>query len=101
RHMDQHYRSLQFTARTLIVRRSPAGAVERFFFPFEVQIMDSVSHASNMVGKSNHAAYRERQREDARKRVFPWLRGSARVLAGRSDNASHGESTRAGEEPVP
>jgi uncharacterized protein (TIGR04562 family) len=101
RHTDQHYRSLQFTARILIVRRSPEGVVERFFFPFEVQIMDSVSHARNMVGKSNHAAYRERQRDDARKRVFPWLRGSGRVLPGRRDNASHGESTGTGEEPVP
>lgn len=71
---DQHYRSIQFTARILIVRELENGLVERFFFPFEVQIMDQKAYERNMVGKSNHAAYRERQRIDARRRVFPWAR---------------------------
>ncbi len=71
---DQQYRSLQFTARILIVRKAPDGVVDRYFFPFEVQIMDQSAWERNMVGKSNHAAYRERQRGDARRRVFPWLR---------------------------
>ncbi len=71
---DQHYKSLQFTARVLIVRQTEDGLVERFFFPFEVQIMDHKAYERNMVGKSNHAAYRDRQRLDARRRVFPWAR---------------------------
>lgn len=71
---DQHYKSLQFTARILIVRELENGLLERFFFPFEVQVMDHKAYERNMVGKSNHAAYRERQRLDARRRVFPWAR---------------------------
>ncbi len=71
---DEHYRSIQFTTRVMITRKTDAGDVERFFFPFEIQVMDEQAYRRNIVGKSNHQAYRERQRDAARHRVFPWLR---------------------------
>lgn len=72
---DEHYRSIQFTTRVMVSRKEGDGHVDRFFFPFELQIMDEQAYRKNMVGKSNHLAYRERQRDAARRRVFPWLRG--------------------------
>ena len=72
---DQLYRSIQFTARILVSRKVKAGhPIERFFFPFEIQIMDLEAYRHNIVGKSNHRDYRQRQRIDARRRVFPWAR---------------------------
>jgi len=81
---DEQYKSLQFTARILIVQKSSAGVVDRYFFPFEVQIMDYPAFERNMFGKSNHKDYRERQRSDARKRVFPWLRQGKPQAAGKA-----------------
>ncbi|MBU6430646.1 MAG: TIGR04552 family protein, partial [Cyanobacteria bacterium REEB65] len=78
---DEHYRSVQFTTRIMISRKDDAGTVERYFFPFELQIMDEQAYRRNMVGKSNHQAYRDRQREAARRRVFPWLRSPSGALS--------------------
>lgn len=68
---DPDRRALQFTARVLI-RHETQGSVERFFFPFEVQILDKTSWEAGLRGRASHEEYRARQREDARRRVFPW-----------------------------
>ena len=70
---DADRRAIQFTAR-LLVRREDNGRIERFFFPFEVQIMDAQSWEESQMGRASHEEYRERQREDARRRVFPWAK---------------------------
>jgi uncharacterized protein (TIGR04562 family) len=63
------YRFIKFITRRLIcVEKSGEGF--GFFYPYEVQIMDAKSHQSILTGPSEHAAYKERQKEAARSRVL-------------------------------
>jgi hypothetical protein len=41
-----------------------------FFFDYELQLMDQESHQRSMSGPSSHDAYKRRQVETARLRVF-------------------------------
>ncbi len=43
---------------------------QRFFFPYEVQIMDVENHLRTEIGESSHAHYRLRQLRTARARVL-------------------------------
>lgn len=45
----------------------------RFFYPFEVQIYDEVSHRESMEGQSAHSAYKRSQVQAAQKRVMRGL----------------------------
>lgn len=69
------YRAIQFTCRQMI--RVPAPNEERgevrFFFPFEVQILDEESHRQSRAGRASHARYKHRQREAVRRRVLGGL----------------------------
>ena len=69
------YKFIKFISRKLIQIR-PQGAQEAFsfFYPFEVQIMDQSAHNRIMSGPSEHEAYKERQRNAARQRLFPELK---------------------------
>lgn len=42
----------------------------RFFFPYEIQIVDVETHANNMHGQASHDTYKQRQLQTARKRVL-------------------------------
>lgn len=42
----------------------------RFFFPFEVQIMDEKSFEMSRVGEAAHADYKRRQRESVKRRIL-------------------------------
>jgi uncharacterized protein (TIGR04562 family) len=42
----------------------------RFFYPFEVQIMDEEAHRVNTEGEASHAEYKKSQVRSAMKRVF-------------------------------
>jgi uncharacterized protein (TIGR04562 family) len=66
------YRFIKFISRKLIRIQIP-GQKEAFsfFFPFEVQIVDQESVERIHSGPSDHHAYKERQRQAARKRLFP------------------------------
>lgn len=78
RFSDDTYRSIQFTCREML-RLPPAGGLPggRFFFPYEVQILDARSEEAARSGAASHAAYRTRQRDAARRRVLgPLLRDS-------------------------
>ena len=44
--------------------------VLRFFFPYEVQILDHENHVRTQEGESSHANYRLRQLRTARRRVL-------------------------------
>ncbi|MCR9164707.1 MAG: TIGR04552 family protein [Nannocystaceae bacterium] len=71
RFSNESFRSIQFTCREML--RLPARdgfPGGRFFFPYEVQILDAKSDAAAREGDASHAAYRERQREAARRRVL-------------------------------
>lgn len=69
------YKFIKFISRKLIQIR-PQGAQEAFsfFYPFEVQIMDQSAHDRIVSGPSEHEAYKERQRNAARQRLFPELK---------------------------
>lgn len=66
------YRFIKFISRKLIRIKLPdQKEAFSFFYPFEVQIMDEESHQKILSGPSEHQAYKERQRQGARKRLFP------------------------------
>ena len=68
---DADYRSIQFTCREMIrVPPTEARPGGRFFFPYEVQILDEASWRHASTGDASHTAYRARQLEAARRRVL-------------------------------
>lgn len=66
------YHSIQFTCRQII--RVPdhlrPGSEHRFFFPFEVQVMDAAAYEASRVGLASYDDYKARQREAVRARVL-------------------------------
>jgi len=50
--------------------RDPDSKPFRFFYPFEVQIMDRGTFERQSQGPTAHEAYKERQKKAARERVF-------------------------------
>ncbi|MEZ0392827.1 MAG: TIGR04552 family protein [Pseudobdellovibrionaceae bacterium] len=68
----QDYKFIKFISRKLI-RIAVDGQKSEFsfFYPFEVQIVDQEAHSKILSGPSDHQAYKERQRQAARKRLFP------------------------------
>ncbi len=62
----QDYKAIKFIARKLI--RTKSGTA--FFYPYEIQIMDDQSYSSFQSGPSEHSAYKARQLEAARNRLF-------------------------------
>ncbi len=71
------YHAIQFTCRQLI--RMPDDPLTRFFFPFEVQIMDEEAMAISRRGLASHDAYKARQRAEAKRRVLGRLLDASRV----------------------
>jgi len=99
-HTFDNYRSMQFTCRQLIKHSNPfinefnevkrlaqkedselakkivnmdtskIAGTTRFFYPFEVQIIDEESHKINTGGDASHLRYKKMQLETATKRVF-------------------------------
>lgn len=45
----------------------------RFFYPYEVQIIDELAHKNNSEGEANHQDYKKAQTRSAMKRVFSSL----------------------------
>ena len=64
------YHSVQFTCRQMIRAESSSGRPIRFFFPFEIQILDSQSYEATRSGYASHDLYKQRQRDAVRKRVL-------------------------------
>lgn len=64
------YHSVQFTCRQLIRVYSESGEEIRFFFPYEVQIMDHESYQQSREGLAGHEMYKARQREAVTRRVL-------------------------------
>jgi uncharacterized protein (TIGR04562 family) len=65
------YHALQFTCRQMIRVPDDTGRGEiRFFFPFEVQILDEESYQLSRSGYAAHHLYKARQRDAVRDRVF-------------------------------
>lgn len=67
------YRFIKFISRkliTVIVGANETQRVFRFFYPFEVQIMDYETYIRNLTGPMAHDEYKNRQRKRARERVL-------------------------------
>jgi uncharacterized protein (TIGR04552 family) len=68
---QEDFRFIKFITRKLIHINVPGRDPFSFFYPFEIQIMDKKSHETATSGPAEHEAYKERQRQAARKRVLP------------------------------
>ncbi len=67
------YSFMKFITRRLIRVKIPNEdkmKTLRFFYPYEVQIVDYETYLKNLSGESSHDKYKARQREKARLRVF-------------------------------
>lgn len=64
------YRAIHFTVRQLIEVPLAGGESMRFFFPYEVQILDQEAAEDLRQGDAAHAAYVARQRQDVKRRVL-------------------------------
>lgn len=67
---DEDFRFIKFITRKLIKIRGQNESEFSFFYPFEVQIMDQKAHQTIQSGPSHHQAYKERQKQAARERLF-------------------------------
>lgn len=70
-HSSLTYHAIQFTCRQMI-RVDGGRNLEpmRFFFPFEIQILDERSYAQSREGLASHELYKARQKEAVRERVL-------------------------------
>src|SRR5690606_9967661 len=56
------YRSIHLTQRQLIRVKHPLTGEEiRFFFPYEIQLVDEANYIQNHSGSSAHALYKQNQ----------------------------------------
>jgi uncharacterized protein (TIGR04562 family) len=70
------YRFIKFINRKLITVSVGSGEKARnfrFFYPFEIQVMDHETYEKNMSGPMAHSEYKKRQRLRARARVLGGL----------------------------
>lgn len=65
------FRFIKFITRKLIEVPVEGRDPIHFFYPFEIQIMDEKARQQMQSGPSDHDSYKDRQREAARRRVFP------------------------------
>lgn len=89
-HSGSGYNSVQVTVRKMIHVQQLDAAPEQdydvgFFFEYEIQLMDADSYQRSLTGPASHDAYKKRQVDTARTRVFG--RELLRVLA------QHGPAT--------
>lgn len=71
-HSASGYHSLQVTVRKMIHLDDSAGSESggKFYFEYEIQMMDRASYESSKDGPASHSAYKQRQVDTARRRVF-------------------------------
>lgn len=74
-HSGTGFNSLQVTLRKMIHLRGadtehPHDGDIDFFFEYEIQLMDRASHERSLSGPASHDAYKKRQVDTARIRVF-------------------------------
>lgn len=71
---SKSYRFIKFINRKLVT--IPTTTIEgkqtdlRFFYPYEIQVMDYKTHLNSISGPAAHDKYKERQKRAARRRVF-------------------------------
>lgn len=67
---SQQFKYIKFIARKLVRISTGPYAGFSFFYPFEVQIIDNDTFSLMQSGDSEHSAYKSRQIDAARKRVY-------------------------------
>ena len=65
------FKYIKFITRKLIRIQIPNASDFSFFYPFEVQILNKETFDKMQSGDSKHDAYKSRQVEAARERIFP------------------------------
>lgn len=68
---SDNYRFIKFITRKLITIQPEGKEKFSFFYPFEVQIVEKETYELAKSGPAEHIAYKERQREAAKARLFP------------------------------
>jgi uncharacterized protein (TIGR04562 family) len=66
---DTDHKVIKFICRHLMKIKTPNGLI-RFFYPYEIQIMDYQTYVSNLAGTASHGEYKRRQRKAAHDRVL-------------------------------
>jgi len=66
---DTNYKVIKFICRHLVKIKTANGLV-RFFYPYEIQIMDYQTYVTNLAGTAAHGEYKRRQRKAAHDRVL-------------------------------
>jgi uncharacterized protein (TIGR04562 family) len=70
----KNFRNMKFICRHLVsIKASENGLGKkdfRFFYPYEIQIIDNASYLASLAGPASHEHYKERQRRAARARVL-------------------------------
>jgi uncharacterized protein (TIGR04562 family) len=66
---DNTYKVVKFICRHLVKIKTENGLI-RFFYPYEIQIMDYQTYISNLAGTASHGEYKRRQRKAARDRMM-------------------------------
>jgi len=67
---ENSYHSVQITCRQRIKIKQANGKNLSFYFPFEIQVMDSESFIKTREGRASHGEYKKRQRASVRQRVL-------------------------------
>ena len=71
---DSEYKFMKFITRRLVKIQLPElGRTVRFFYPFEIQLMDYDTYLQSLRGDQSHKAYKARQLESARSRILGFL----------------------------
>jgi uncharacterized protein (TIGR04562 family) len=69
---SQDFKYIKFICRKMIqIESNGPGKTFSFFYPFEVQILNESAYKKMQSGESEHQAYKNRQIEAAKKRLFP------------------------------
>lgn len=71
KYTSDNYRFIKFITRKLIHIKVEGKEQFSFFYPYEIQIMDKKAFETIQSGPAEHMAYKERQLEAAKKRIFP------------------------------
>lgn len=67
----KNFKFVKFISRRFLkIDRGPDKEPLKFFYPFEVQIIDQKTFEENETSDASHYAYKERQRRAARRRVL-------------------------------
>ncbi len=66
---DDTYKVIKFICRHMVRIKTEKGLV-RFFYPYEIQVMDYQTYKSNLEGTAAHGEYKRRQRKAAHDRMM-------------------------------